>query len=152
MLTMLIGAFTIATIAQTKEEKEENEESKKAVVPAVVKNTFAKEYPAIKKCNWDAEGKDFEAEFKLESVETSVVYDAEGHKKEVEIEIATSELPEITTAYIKKNYSASKISEASKITDARNNIYYEAEITTNQKSKDLIFDASGNFVKEGKED
>lgn len=151
MLAMLIGVFSTAAIAQTKEAKEEKEESK-VVVPAAVKSSFAKEYPAIKKCNWDAEGNDFEAEFKVAGVETSVVYDAAGNKIEIEIEIATSQLPAPVAVYISKNYSAYKISEASKITDAKNNVFYEAEITANHKSTDLIFDAGGNFVKVGKQD
>jgi len=46
-----------------------------------------------------------------------------------------------------KNIRAKKIKEAAKITDAKGVVTYEAEVT----GKDLIFDASGKFLKEIKD-
>jgi len=51
-------------------------------------------------------------------------------------------LPANTIAYVKEHYKV-KITEAGKVTDAKGNTSYEAEV----KGKDVIFDKDGNFVK-----
>jgi hypothetical protein len=139
---MMAIVFSVSLLAQT-EEKE-----KKVSVPSVVSSNFAKEFPG-KKAKWGMEDGGYEAEFKINGSEASVVYDKTGHRKELELEIKTTELPANALEYVKKNYPAIKISEAAKITDNKNVVTYEAEIKKDGKKNDLIFDASGKFIKIG---
>lgn len=113
-------------------------------IPAVVKSKFASEFPNVKKVKWEKEKGNYEAEFDLNKVETSVLYDASGNKLETETEIAVSSLPKSAADYISKNFADKKIREASKIVDAKNTVTYEAEV---KGVGDVIFDANGNFLK-----
>ena len=79
--------------------------------------------------------------------DASAVYDKTGHRKALEITIKESELPANVMQYVKTNYPATKITETAKITDDKNVVTYEAEIKKNGKSHDLLFDASGKFIK-----
>lgn len=116
-------------------------------VPANVKSGFAKKYPGAKVEKWEKEGTDYEAEFDLNKVETSAVFDASGNFKEVEQEIKTSELPKAVTDYCTKNYAGYKLTEAAKITDSTGKVMYEAEMSKGKEHFDALFDDKGNFVK-----
>jgi len=131
-------ALSAVVTAQTK--------SKKSEIPALVKEAFAKEFPK-QKAKWSTEDSGYEAEFKINNIETSAVYDKKGHRKELESEIKTSELPANALAYLKKNYPTGKISEAAKITDDKNEISYESEIKKDGKKFDVLFDSNGKFIK-----
>lgn len=144
-LSIIAIAFTATLFAQTETK------SKKNYVPSVVKEAFAKEFPA-KKAKWGKEDDGYEAEFKMNGSDASAVYHKNGHRKAFEIDIKTNELPKVALDYLKKNYPSNKITEAAKTTDNKNTITYEAEIKKKGKSCDLIFDENGKFIKINKED
>ena len=120
---------------------------KEAEVPKSVKDSFAKKYPGSKVKVWEKEGADYEAEFDLNKVESSAVFDANGTFKELEQEIKTSELPKAVSEYCTKNYTGHKLSEAAKITDATGKVMYEAEMSKGKEHFDALFDDKGNFIK-----
>ncbi|TKB97587.1 PepSY-like domain-containing protein [Pedobacter cryophilus] len=124
---------TTGLLAQTKPNKN---------IPAVVQNAFTKQYPTVKSVKWDKEETDFEASFDLNGLDNSALFDAKGNLLETETEI--KELPKEILAYIKAKYPNQKITESAKITNAKGQVSYEAEI----KGKDLIFDSKGAFLKE----
>lgn len=136
---ILLAAIAISTVscAQGKDKKD---------VPKVVTDSFAKEYPNTK-VDWDIEDDGFEAEFKLNGKDASADYDKNGNKLATEIEISEVEFPATALTYLKSTYPKSKIKETAKITDAKNVVTYEAEIKIDGKNTDLLFDASGNFIK-----
>jgi hypothetical protein len=145
IIVLMISSLSISAIAQKTEKEEINK--KQPEVPASVEKAFAKDYPNVKDVNWDAEGKDFEAEFKLNGVDCSANYDKTGHLMEVETTIKSAELPNAVLDYISKNYGAYKLIATAKITDDKNVASYEAEVGLNGKSIDLVFDSNGKFVK-----
>ncbi|MFO0356554.1 MAG: PepSY-like domain-containing protein [Sphingobacteriaceae bacterium] len=120
---------------------------KETEVPAAVKDGFKKQYPNAKVSEWEKEGANFEAEFKQNKVETSVVIDANGAILETEVEIAVKELPAAVSEYISKNYAGYKVDEATKITDSKGTVTYEAEVEKGKEEFDLIFDSNGSFIK-----
>jgi hypothetical protein len=136
---ILFAAIALSTIgfAQSKEKKE---------VPKVVKEAFQKEYPNTKVA-WDIEKDGFEAEFKMNGKDASVNYDKLGHKLATEIQINENEMPAKAISYIATAYPKTKIKETAKITDNKNVVTFEAEVRVNGKDSDLIFDASGKFLK-----
>jgi hypothetical protein len=132
--------FGMTLFAQTKTKEN------KVSVPSVVSSSFQKEFPN-KKVKWGMEDGGYEAEFKLNGSDASAVYDKSGHRKELEIDIKITELPVTVLDYLKKNYPSNKITEAAKITDDKNTLTYEAEIRKSGKNYDVLFDASGKFIK-----
>lgn len=142
MKSILIMAASILTINCANAQK-----INEADVPANVKSGFSKKYPGAKVEKWEKEGADYEAEFHLNKVESSAVFDANGTFKELEQEIKSSELPKAATDYCKKTYAGYKLSEAAKITDANGKVMYEAEMSKGKEHFDALFDDKGNFVK-----
>ncbi|RFZ95590.1 hypothetical protein D0C36_08755 [Mucilaginibacter conchicola] len=112
-------------------------------VPQVVKATFEKTFPAVKRVKWEKEKGDFEAGFKQGATEMSAVFKADGSLAETEAEIKPTDLPGNVMVYIKDHYKGAKIKEAAKITKANGEVNYEAEVN----GKDILFDSSGNFIK-----
>lgn len=112
-------------------------------VPTAVKNTLQKSYPNAKEIKWEKEKANYEAGFENKETEYSVLIDVLGNILETEIEIKVNALPAMAKEYVSKNYAGQKIKEATKITDNKGVVTYEAEI----KGKDLIFDSNGNFIK-----
>jgi len=121
-------------------------------VPKAVKDSFSKHYPKATDVKWDKEGAtEFEAGFKENRNDISVVFDEKGIIQETETAIQISELPKSATSFVDKNYSGFKISEAAKILDLKGEITFEAEITKNNVKKDLLFDSKGNVKNKSNE-
>jgi hypothetical protein len=152
MLFILTGLMSITVMAQ-KTEKEEKDE-KQVDVPVIVKDAFAKDFPAVKNVNWGAEDKDFEAEFKLDGVDWSANYNKTGQRLETETTIKNDQLPKAALDYIGKNFAGYKLVEAAKITDDKNVVKYEAGLGLDGKSIEVIFDMNGKFLEkeEGDQD
>lgn len=117
-------------------------------VPTVVKTNFASMFPGVKADKWEIENGKYEAEFKQNKIESSVLFEANGTYVQTETEIAVSELPSGVKDYALKNLPGKKIKEASRITAADGSITYEAEI----HGADYIFDSNGNFLRKETED
>jgi hypothetical protein len=122
---------------------------KEAEVPKAVVTSFQTHFKGAKAEAWDKEKNgEYEAEFKMNKVEMSANFSAEGKLMETEEEIATTTLPKSATEYITKNYAGIKIEEAAKITDSTGKITYEAEVKKGKEEIELLFDASGTFIKQ----
>ncbi len=142
MKKLILAMSMIMAVSMTQAQKLNEKE-----VPAAVKTTFHKNYPNVKTVKWEKEKGDFEAGFKVNNVETSVLLDKAGAILETETEIKIQELPAEARAYVEKNHKGHKIKEASKITNNKGEVTYEAEVN----GKDLIFDPQGKFLKEVKD-
>lgn len=136
-MTILLAAMLTLSLASAQNTQDKT-------IPAIVKTTFQKNYPAAKKIKWEKENGNYEAEFELKGTGYSVVFDTLGNIMETEMEISVDSLPADAKAYVAKNHSGQKIKEVEKITDAKGTVTYKAEI----KGKELIFDSNGNFIRE----
>ncbi len=141
MLILLSVSISFCAYSQEKESK-----SKKNDVPTLVKDAFKKEFPQVKRVEWGIENNLYEAEFTLNGGEASANYNKEGVRKEFEIEVKPETLPDGVLKYIKANYPGFKVTETAKITDDKNVITFEAEITKGGKSSDILFDKDGKFL------
>ena len=134
ILLLAIAGFCMHAQAQKLMEKN---------VPAAVTAAFTKTHPTIKDVDWSKDGNNYEVEYDADKVDMSVTYTAAGNLIETEMGIEASALPAAVMAYLKKNYKRDMVKEASKITNAKGILTYEAEV----KGMDLIFDSKGNFIK-----
>jgi hypothetical protein len=121
---------------------------KKAMPSAAGKTAFEKSFPGVEKVKWGKEKNDYEATFVLRGKQMATVYDNSGVLKETEEDIKIAALPPSVTTYIKEHYPNTTIKEAAKITKPNGEISYEAKVN----KKDLIFDASGKFIREEKDE
>lgn len=107
-------------------------------IPSAVKESFTKQYPKVKIVKWDKENADYEASFKMDGKDMSVVFDGKGMEKEVETDIKFSELPMPVQTALK-----GKIVKEAAVIKKGGKIFYEAEVG----GKDLLFEADGKIVK-----
>lgn len=125
---------------------------KEAEVPKAVMESFNKSFKDVKAEKWEKEKNgNYEAEFDFNKEEMSASYSADGKLMETETEIKVSDLPASVSDYIAKNYPGKKIKEAAKIVDDKGSLSYEAEIKKGKEDLDLLFDQSGNFLREAKD-
>ncbi|GAC1526647.1 MAG: hypothetical protein NVS3B15_02790 [Sediminibacterium sp.] len=133
---LLMVAVTVSLLAQDLKEKD---------IPQVVKTSFAKKYPDVKKANWEKEKGNFEANWGGKSGEDhSAVFTPAGSFVEIVDVIPVDHLPASVASYVKKHYKGARITEAGKVTDAAGKHMFEAEI----HGKDLIFDEKGVFIRQ----
>lgn len=148
-LILLCVSFVMSTMAQ---------ETKKVDVPAAAKTAFAAKFPQAQKVEWGMEKPgEYEAEFVLNGVESSAVYDARGSLIELETEIKQNDLPQSVKTTLAKDFAGYKIGEIAKNTDAKGVVVYEIEASRDKKSYELVFDNTGKLTrkeesKEGNEE
>ena len=128
--------FTITVNAQQKSK-----------ISDAAKTAFAKAFPTATNVKWDKEDADYEVDFVSAGKKMSAIYDTKGNLKETEQTIAATELPSPIMPYFNEHYKNVTIKETAKITKASGEVNYEIGI----KGKDLLFDASGKFIKEAKD-
>lgn len=144
MKTIIITGATLIVLAQVAQAQK----VKESEVPKAILESFTKNFKNIKAEKWEKE-KDgtYEAEFDVNKTETSASFNLNGELLATETEIKVNELPKTITGYVSSNYSGYKISEAAKIIDNKGVTTYEAELEKGKEEFDLLFDASGNFLK-----
>lgn len=120
-------------------------------IPSAAKSGFAAKFPTAKKVKWGVEKPgEFEAEFTLNGVETSALFDAKGTLLEMEVEIKQSELPQAVKAAIAKDFAGYKLDEIEKATDAKGVTSFEMEAAKGKDKLEISFDASGKLLGENR--
>ena len=131
LLTSLLAVCTTVSISYAQS------------IPAAAKSSFMKLHPQATSVKWDKEDGGYEASFKENGKNMSVVMDTKGMLKETETDITIAELPAAVRDYVTKQMPGKKIKEAAIIVNAAGTKMYEAEVG----GKDLMFDMNGKPVK-----
>lgn len=137
VMTIALIMLTFVSFAQ--KTKEQN-------VPQLIKNSLIEKFPSAKNVKWDKEENNFEASFKNNNIDNSILFNANGKIIETEIAIEVNQLPKNALQYLNDNFKNKKIKEAAKIITEKGNTIYEAEIQGN----DLFFDENGNHITKDK--
>lgn len=139
MYKLIIAAFllifSVSVMAQQKNDMK---------VPDNVSMAFQKAHPNAKDVSWDKEGMNYEANYKENDNNFSVVISNEGNILETESEVNVSALPSGVVSYINSKYKGYTLSGAAKIVDNKGNVTYEAELKNAKGTKDVMFDKDGN--------
>ena len=125
-------------------EAQEIEASK---VPSTVQAEFQKMYPVATNIQWEIDGENYEASFKLNKKSWSAVYEKDGKFVESEVGIKVSELPEPVVQAILKEYPGASIEEAEKTTLSDGSIVYECELEQDKKEIEVQVSADGKILK-----
>lgn len=137
ILISVILLFSYSVSAQQKSGTNPPEKAVKA---------FQTAHPKAQDVSWDKEGMNYEASYKENNNNFSVVIDKEGKILETESEINISELPSGVVRYINDNYKGSTLTGAAKIVDYKGNVKYEAEMNNGKTKKDIMFDKEGKPI------
>ena len=136
---MTIALIMLSFVSFAQKTKEQN-------VPQIIKDALTEKFPNVKNVKWDKEENNFEASFKNNNIDNSILFNANGKIIETEIAIEVNQLPKNALQYLKDNFKNEKVKEAAKIITEKGNLIYEAEV----KGKDLFFDENGNFITKDK--
>ncbi len=112
-------------------------------IPKTAKDSFTKHYPKAAEVKWDKENGDYEASFKFNGKDMSVIFDKDGKTLETETAIEISQLPNGIEKYVRDNYKGFQITGAAEIIKSNGEKLYEAEVTKGNNKKDLFFDKNG---------
>ena len=116
--------------------------------PPAVLYAFKTKFPNATEVKWGMENKtEYEAEFTLDGKKISANFKTDGSGVETETGVAQKDLPAGVMDYINKNYAGAKVNETAKI-EMPDKTVYEVEV----KGKSVLFDLSGKFLSESKED
>lgn len=112
--------------------------------PAAVVTAFHQKFQKVQDLEWEKEKNGvWEAEFEQGGGEISAAFSADGQWLETETEVALTDLPVPVQVALK----GKKVKESAKILRADGSTVYEAEV----KRKDLIYDAGGKMLSQGKD-
>ncbi|MFI5144407.1 MAG: PepSY-like domain-containing protein [Ignavibacteria bacterium] len=115
-------------------------------VPQAVKDAFYTKFPNTENVRWGLEDAEYEAEFKLNNVNTSASYSEDGTWLETETEIDATSLPQAVIDAVNRDYNSATIYGASRIEKSDKSILYEADIKVKSKKKEVLYDEKGNPV------
>jgi uncharacterized membrane protein YkoI len=116
-------------------------------VPSVVQNTVQTKFANAVKIEWERKEKLYEAEFKIDKTEHSVLVDEAGTLISTKTDIEVARLPAEITAAIAKDYAGYTVDDAEKI-DKDGVTYYQVELEGKGKEdKELIFTSTGETTK-----
>ena len=119
-------------------------------IPATVSAAFKSKYPDVVKAKWEKENQNqYEAEFKQNKKEQSVLFDENGKWLKTEIEIHVSELPQSVLQALSKEFPGFKAEEANSVDHAKYGNCFAIEISFDEGSKVHSF-SRYNFVKGAK--
>src|SRR5690349_20267267 len=120
ILFLSAGAISLSACAQ---------KLKDAKVPASVKESFAKQFPDVRKVAWSRESEgEYEAEFRTKGSEQSANFDSNGNWLETETEIKKIDLPSNVVETINKEFPGYEMEEAELTETKHNGTFYELEI------------------------
>ena len=122
------------------------QKTKEQNVPQIIKNALIEKFPNAKNVKWDKEENNFEASFKNNNIDNSILFNANAKIIETEIAIEVNQLPKNALQYLNDNFKNKKVKEAAKIITEKGITIYEAEI----QGKDLFFDENGNYITKNK--
>ena len=149
IFTAALAVFMLNCYSQGKKEVAKAE--KKVTVPELVKKTFAAQYPKVAKVKWSIEKLgEYEAEFDVNKVEMSTVYNEKGTLLETETEIKNADLPKEVKATLAKDFIGYKFDEFEKV-EAKGVVTYEMEAQKDKKTYELVFDKNGKLLKQAEE-
>jgi len=95
---------------------------------------------------WDKEDGNFEANFELNDVEMSVIFNGKGEVLETETEIETEDLPEAVKTALNKDFAGYDIEEAAKIVK-NGTAAYEAQVEKGETKLDAVYSPDGILIK-----
>jgi len=139
LLVLFVCISLVVCVSATNQKDEK--------IPATAKTGFAAKFPTAQKVKWSIENPgEFEAEFTLNKIETSAVFDGKGILVETETEIKESELPQAVKATIAKDFIGYKLDEIEKATDAKGVTTFEMEAAKGKDKLEISFDANGKLL------
>jgi DNA gyrase/topoisomerase IV subunit A len=116
-------------------------------VPEKVIETFKSQFQGASKVKWRKEKKWYEAKFKLNKQEKTVLYDKNAKMLILESAVTAQQLPTPALKVLSRDFNEFKIKDVTKI-ESSHPVIYEIEIQNNEQGKEIFIDSEGKILKE----
>lgn len=149
---MLLGATLFFTSSCTSEKHEEETTTEitesELQIPEVVSNAFTAKFPSATEVEWEMESEtEYEANFEMEGKEYSAKFDQAGTWLETETAIKVTDLPEVVTKSLNKEFPGYTIDEAEKADTFDKGTVYEVEVEKGEETWVVVVSADGTILK-----
>ncbi len=111
-------------------------------VPAAVKETLLSSFPDAADIDWEQKGDDYEADFDVNKVDYSALFNASGSLIKHKQDIPESELPDAVRAAINTDYAAYRLDDIERLEEGQT-MLYQVELDNNTKDEKLVYSADG---------
>ena len=135
LVVLLLALFLGAACAQNTKK-----------IPDAVQSKLKALYPTAEEVKWDKEDADFEANFEVDDVEMSVIFNNKGDVLETETEMDEDDLPKAVKDALATDFAGYDIEEAAKIVK-NGKTTYEAQVEKGEIKLDAIYSPDGKLVK-----
>lgn len=115
-------------------------------VPSDVQNTITKNYKNIRDLSWEKDGRNYQAEFKVDLKEYEVIMNEKGKILAVYQDISINELPDKVRKTIQSNYSNYKIEDVENL-KVKSIDYYKIELESSDGEMKIFINSKGEIVK-----
>jgi hypothetical protein len=132
---LLIALGFLATVSYAQQKTE---------IPATVLKKFETMFPGAKIDKWEKKKYGYRVSYELNKIDTKAKFDSTGNLVEKKEKLKATDLPKAAQDYITSKHTGMKAEKVARLTDAKGTVTFEAEL----KDRDIVFDASGNFVSE----
>lgn len=152
---MRLKAFVLAAMIMSLGMLSTSMTSAQIDVPTAVKTAFQNKFPTAKKVKWELEKEgEYEAEFKLNGVETSANFQEDGTWIGTETEIKHKDLPQAVKGKIAELFSGYEVEEVELCEKPDQPSIYEVELENAQDDTKIKaeFAADGNLIRQTNED
>ncbi len=116
-------------------------------IPAAVKESLLSSFPDAAEIDWELKGEDYEADFDINKMAYSALFNASGNLLKHKQDIPESELPDAVRAAINADYAAYRLDEIEKLEEGQTTLY-QVELDNNTKDEKLVYSADGQQVQQ----
>ena len=116
-------------------------------VPAPVKESFAKKFPAATDVKYEMEKKDYEVTFKDKGVGMSANFNSKGEWLETETIMIESDLPKEVLTSVATNFVGYNITTITKVESPDNVLNYEMNLKKGKEGYEVKFSPKGEILK-----
>jgi hypothetical protein len=116
-------------------------------VPAPVKESFVKKFPAATYVKYEMENKDYEVSFKDKGVGMSANFNSKGEWLETETIMIESDLPKEVLTSVATNFVGFNITEVTKVEGPDKVLNYEMNLKKGKEGVEVKFTPKGEILK-----
>ena len=118
-------------------------------VPVAVKDAFTNEYTNAVDVEWEKKKGNYEADFEIENIDHSAVFNKEGQLLKAKIDIEESALPAAITQKISEEYPDHIIDDSDKI-ETEGKTLYQVELESTFRDRKVVYTTDGEEEKKFK--
>jgi hypothetical protein len=137
-----ISVFTLALFVSISSFAQDISE---AQVPAVILNTFKKDFQKATDVEWELKGTNYDVDFEIEKADHEVWYDAAGNVLKHKQDIKQSDLPAAIKNGIVKNFKDYRASDVKRI-QTGNSVTYKVDLKSATEKWEVTFDEAGKVL------